>query len=150
MRLVVSVMTLVLLLGVMGFVLTNLDAKTDATLWKTTYQEVPLYLVVILAVLAGAVYVGVIAVTEGAAIRLANRRLAREVQRLENEITYYRTQPSGPPRSEPDELDGAVPGRIPSHDESASRTIPTAPVYDTEDDWDSEPGDDAYSGGRAV
>lgn len=150
MRLVVSVMTLVLLLSVMGFVLTNLDAKTEATVWKTTYTDVPLYLVVILAVLAGAVYVGVIAVTEGAAIRLANRRLTRELERLENELTYYRTQPSGPPRTEPDAIEGDDAGERRDDEAPPSRTIPTAPVYDSDADWNSEPGDDAYSGGRAV
>jgi uncharacterized integral membrane protein len=142
---------LVLLLGVMGFVLTNLDAKTEATIWDTTYRDVPLYLVVILSVLAGAVYVGVIAVTEGAAIRLANRRLTREVQRLENEITFYRTQPSGPPRAEPDAMEPAGSRmRRRDDDDASSSSVPTAPVYDGEADWSSDPDDDAYSGGRAV
>ena len=151
MRLVLSVMTLILVLVVMGFVLTNLDARTDATVGRTLHKDVPLYLVVILAVVSGAVYVGVIAVTEGAAIRLANRRLEREVQRLESELMFYRTQGAAIPRIEPDALaEGAAESTEASTEPGELGEPSSAPIYDSGSDGSVDPVDDAYSGGRAV
>jgi hypothetical protein len=101
-----------------------------------------------LAVLAGIVYAGVIALVEGAQIRLTNRKLAQEVRRLETELTYLRTQPA-PRRTEPD----AVPdqGAPPPESEIEPEVHPaSAPVYETDEGWSPDPDDDAYSGGRAV
>lgn len=152
MRLMVSFLTMLLFFGVLGFVLTNLDTKVAVKTWETVHTDVPLYGVVILAVLAGILYVAGIAVVEGAAIRLANRRLEREVRRLETELVYLRTQPSGAPRIEPDAVPAGGEASRPHADASPDEgPIPNAPVYDAEgSDWAADPGDDAYSGGRAV
>lgn len=152
MRLMLSLLTMLLIFGVLGFVLTNLDAKVAVKIWETVHSDVPLYGVVILAVLAGIFYAGGIAVVEGAAIRLANRRLEREVKRLETELVYLRTQPPGAPRTEPDAVPAArESSRSGTDAPPPEREIPNAPVYDAEgNDWAADPGDDAYSGGRAV
>lgn len=152
MRLLVGLMTVLLFLGILGFVLTNLDTRVGVTIWNTEYPEVPLFAVVILSILAGVVYAGVIAVAEGASIRLVNRRLGREARRLESELNYLRTQPEA---LQPREAD--APGLQPeTPDDLAERVgeeahVATAPVYDSDSgEWVTDPADDAYSGGRAV
>jgi uncharacterized integral membrane protein len=148
MRLLVILLTILLFLNLLGFVLTNLETRVDVTVWKTQHPNVPLFAVVILAVLAGIVYAGVIAVAEGANLRLANHRLQREVQKLETELNYLRTQPVTSPRSEPDAIqDLSFKGGNRADDDDEARTPPaSAPVYEAEGDLD----DDTYSGGRAV
>ncbi len=154
MRLVVIVMTFLLFVGIIGFVLTNLDQKVTVTVWRTAYEQLPLFLLVILAVFAGICYAGIIGVAEGAQIRLSNRALMREVARLENEINYLCTQPSGAPRPEPDAVPEPEPelAALPAPHPAAPALPPVAaaPVYGTDDDWGQDEDDNPYSGGRAV
>jgi uncharacterized integral membrane protein len=150
MRLLIIVLSILLLTGVFGFVVMNLDATVAVTVWNTHHEAVPLHLVILVSLVAGIVYIGIIAVAEGVNTRLDRRRLAREVQRLEGELNYLRTQPTGstaeagsrgepePPAAEPGDED-LVP-----YDDGA--TLPSAPVYGANDEED----DDVYSGGRAV
>jgi len=150
MRLLITVLTLALFVAILGFLVTNLETRTPLQVWKTVHADVPLYLIVILAVVVGVVYAGIIALAEGAHVRLTNRRLTREVRKLETELNYLRTEPPTQPRREPDEIpsnrdeesDERSPGG--SSDSPASR-----PIYSAEDDWPPD-DDDAYSGGRAV
>ncbi|HJQ98733.1 MAG TPA: LapA family protein [Candidatus Polarisedimenticolaceae bacterium] len=147
MRLVLTAVIIALLLAMLGFAMTNLETRTPVTLWETTYQDVPLWSIVFLSVLAGVISVGIIAVVDGAFVRLRSRQLLREVARLEGELNWIRTQPAGM-RQEPD-----VPGRPAPETADDTPLAPepggppsSAPVYGPEDD---DP-DDAYSGGRAV
>jgi hypothetical protein len=133
--------------------LTNLETKVDVTVWKTLHRDVSLLLVVFLSVLAGIVYAGVIAVAEGANLRIANHRLQREVQKLETELNYLRTQPIAPPRAEPDSLQEAPWSPRPRQGEPADeQDAPpaSAPVYDAESAWEDDREDGGYTGGRAV
>lgn len=142
MRVLVIVLSLVSIVVLGGFALTNLSTRVPVTLLNTQYPDVPLYLVVILAVSAGVVLTGVIAVAEGANIRLANRRLRREIHKLETEINYLRTQ--GP--SVPTEDLGRETGSAETEPRRAALPLPTsAPEYGGGGD-----DDDVYSGGRAV
>jgi uncharacterized integral membrane protein len=153
MRLLVILLTILLFLNLLGFVLTNLETRVDVTVWKTQHHNVPLFAVVILAVLAGIVYAGVIAVAEGANLRLANHRLQREIQKLETELNYLRTQPVTSPRSEPDaiqDLSWKGGSRTADADDQARTPPASAPVYEAEGAYDDDRGDDTYSGGRAV
>ena len=150
MRLLVILMTFLLFVGIIGFVLTNLETRVAVTVWKTQHPDLPLFLVVIVGVFAGIVYAGIIGVAEGAHIRFANRRLAREVQRLETELHYHRTQPHSAPGAEPDVVqEGAAPSPVETPREPAEETVATAPVYGADEEWTPD-DDDAYSGGRAV
>jgi hypothetical protein len=150
MRLLIIVMTLALFVAVLGFLVTNLETRIPLQIWQTVHPDVPLYLIVILAVVVGVIYAGIIAAAEGAHVRLANRRLTREIRKLETELNYLRTEPPTRPRPEPDELpSGGDEERsdragIDGDDSPASR-----PIYSAEDDWPPD-DDDAYSGGRAV
>jgi uncharacterized integral membrane protein len=153
MRLLIIVLSILLIVGVFGFVFMNIGARVEVTLWNTHYPAVPLHLVILVSLLAGILYIGIIAVAEGVNLRLDRRRLAREVQRLEGELNYLRTQPAvasagDASRPETEPLAGE------SEDEDLARyapdddraTIPSAPVYGADDEED----DDIYSGGRAV
>lgn len=150
MRLVLILVILALLLAILGFAITNLETRTAVTFWETTYQDVPLWSIVFLSVLSGVVSVGLIAVVDGAFVRLHSRRLAREVNRLETELNWLRTQPAGD-RREPDQPEGPRPGEgEATADESemiASSDPASAPVYQS---GETDDGDDPYSGGRAV
>jgi uncharacterized integral membrane protein len=150
MRFLLSVVILALLLAILGFSITNLETLTTVTLWKTTYRDVPLWSVVFLSALAGIVSVGIIGVVDGALVRLRNRQMAREVQRLETELNFLRTQPPAV-RREPElpaggelaEKEDGEPGA--TEREDAAGALASAPVY--ADDADEE---DPYTGGRAV
>jgi hypothetical protein len=48
---------------------------------------------VLAAVLFGAGLVGIIAITEGAALRWSNRKMRRELHKLETEVNLLRTAP---------------------------------------------------------
>ena len=151
MRFLLIIVILALLLAILGFSITNLETLTTVTLWETTYRDVPLWSVVFLSALAGIVSVGIIGVVDGALVRLRNRRLSRELRRLETELNFVRTQPLAG-RREPD-LPGSA-GILEDEDESTPESessegdpvLASAPVYHA-DDADE---DDPYTGGRAV
>jgi uncharacterized integral membrane protein len=149
MRFLLTLVILALLLAILGFSITNLETLTTVTLWETTYRDVPLWSVAFLSALAGNVSVGIIGVVDGALVRLRNRRMARELRRLETELNFLRTQPSAA-RREPDLPDGAETGEddeLPAAERvDAGGTLASAPVYHA-DDADE---DDPYTGGRAV
>lgn len=153
MRLLVILLTILLFLNILGFVLTNLDTRVGVTVWRTEYPDVPLFAVVVLSVVAGIVYAGVIAVAEGANLRLTNHRLRREIQKLETEMHYLRSQPTASSRAEPDAIgdgDAAPRPAIPSSRGARESAPASAPVYGGEDDWGPGSDDDVYTGGRAV
>jgi uncharacterized membrane protein YciS (DUF1049 family) len=151
MKILVIVMTILLFVGIIGFVVTNLATTVNVTVWKTEYPSLPLFLVVIFAVFAGICYAGIIGVAEGAHIRLVNRRLVREIKRLETEMSYARTQPSSAPRPEPDAVPDAPEVAKRKEPRAPEPSVATAPVYGTgDDDFTSDDDEDVYSGGRAV
>ncbi|HVQ34755.1 MAG TPA: LapA family protein [Candidatus Bathyarchaeia archaeon] len=145
MRLVLTAVIIALVLAMLGFAMTNLETKTPVTLWETTYQDVPLWSIVFLSIFVGIVSVGIIAVVDGAFVRLRSRQLLREVARLEGELNWIRTQPAGV-RQEPDVPARAAPETDDELPPEPGGPPSSAPVYGPEDD---DP-DDAYSGGRAV
>lgn len=151
MRLLIIVLTLILFVAILGFILSNLDTRVDLQVLGAVHPAVALYLVVIVAVLVGIVYAGIIAVAEGAHIRLVNRRLSREIQKLETELHYLRTQPPGRPVEEPDSLpDRAARDPGATSENRPSEHRPSAPVYHTDPGTRVDDDDDFYSGGSAV
>jgi len=147
MRLLVTVLTLLFFFSLLGFLMTNLGAQVDVVVWNESYPDVPVYLLVILSAFAGCLVVGIIAVAEGANIRLANRRLRKEIHQLETEINYLRTQPPTGPPDEPASAERRQTAATANDDDRPSP--PTAPVYGAES-ADDDADDDIYSGGRAV
>jgi len=148
MRLLIIVLTLLLAVALLGFVLTNLDTRIDVNVWKTHHESVPLYLVVFLSVVAGVVYACIIGVGQGVQMWISNRRLTREIEKLETELNYFRTQPSiRTPPGEASRQDEMIATEPPGSEVDAE-PLASAPVYGPDDDGD--PDDDVYSGGRAV
>jgi len=148
MRIVLIAVILAMLLALLGFAITNLETRVPVTLWQTTYQDVPLWSIVFLSVLSGVVGVGIIAVVDGAFVRLRNRQLTRELLRVETELNFLRTQPASA-RREPDapgDAESTPPPESSSDDPEARDELASAPVYHGEDGDD----DDPYTGGRAV
>lgn len=140
------VIGIVLTFGFLGFLVTNFDTRVPVTVITTVYPDVALWLVVLVALVVMSVLVGVAAIAEGAAVRLENRRLRRDVHKLETEINFFRTQPSAAPRGEQE-----APPAPPATETEEDDSVASAPVYgNARDDWAPESDDDAYSGGRAV
>jgi uncharacterized integral membrane protein len=143
MRFLIIALILGLFIVIIGFMITNAGVVTDLTLWDRPMTDIPLYMVVIVSILVGLVTAGVAAVAEGTHIRLANRRLTRQVQKMETEINYLRTQPPVQRAHEPDDL---PPTRSAPGKRDKAPDPPSAPVYGSGEDED----DDTYTGGRAV
>jgi hypothetical protein len=153
MRLLVLVMIMLLAILLLGFLMTNLHTRTEVTVWTTVYREVHIFWVVLGAVAVGVGFTAFLAIAEGASTRLDNRRLRREVHKLENEINYLRTQPRPTAPPEPDALDRREPRSLREPYARDERTDPaSAPVYGMDDDEEPhrDADDDMYTGGRAV
>jgi len=138
MRLVFPLMLILLSLVLVGFLITNPSQRVEVTLGSTQYTDVPLSLVALIALTVGVAFTAVVALIEGATIRLTNRRLRREIQRLQTEQSFLRS-PSpavAPPRPEPepvpDVFDVAdVDPEMHEEREESPRSRPaSAPVYD--------------------
>jgi len=139
MRMLLVLTIIVMALGLLAFSMNNLGTAvtTQMRLWE----------VVGIAVLIGVIATSVIAVAEGTKTRLDNRRLRREVHKLETELNFLRTQPSmRKPAAEPESAKRTEASGTP---EKAGRP-PTAPVYHTDPGGGSGPDDEPYTGGRAV
>ncbi len=152
MRFLIIALILGLFIVIVGFMITNAGEVTNVTLWDRLLTDIPLFMVVIVSILVGVVATGVAALAEGTNIRLANRRLIRQVQKMETEINYLRTQPPVQSRPEPDDLKAGGGGPMPAAgrtppDRQDAEALPTAPVYSPDNDDDD---DDTYTGGRAV
>lgn len=149
MRLLKIVLLLVFIIGFLWFAVTNMDAMVPVKVFNTLYPDVSLNLLVFVEAVVVGLFVGIIAIAEGANLRLDNRRLRKEIQQLETEINYLRTQPSTAPRQQPDA--GQPRGKATRATGADLTPPPSAPVYDTDDEgWPPDDDDDIYSGGRAV
>ena len=134
MRLLLLVITIVVLAFVF-FGALNSEERVSINLGMTTYDDVPLYRTVFLAFAVGALFVGIIGLVEGTTLRLANRRLRRDLHKLETEAHFLRTQGSGAElettgitQRKPDDL----PRRLPASTDAPKPS--SAPIYETGDD----------------
>ncbi len=150
MRVFFFVLILVIAFGFLGFLATNPDTAVDVKVIRTVYTEVPLWKVVLITIVVTAVLIISYGLAEGSTVRLENRRLRRELHKLETEINYLRTQPSLSTQPGAGDQSAAV-GPPAAESTSPSEPVSSAPVYgEGSDEWVSEADDDAYSGGRAV
>lgn len=148
MRLLLVIVILALALGLITFSFVNAESRVSLTLFNTAYPAVRLLHVVFLSVLVGVIATAIIAVAEGTGTRLNNRRLRRDIRRLETELAYLRTQPST--ASNTADV-GTEEPRSPAPPAEQPGVVPTAPVYGADvDSPDTDPEDDMYTGGRAV
>lgn len=105
---------------------TNFGENVTLTVWDTTYQDVPLDRLLFISFAAGAAFITIIAVAEGATIRLANRRLRRELDKLETENSFLRTQPPVASKEKAEAPPAVTPTTTPMPPEEP---LPSAPVY---------------------
>ena len=130
MRLVFPVLLIVLGVVLIGFLITNPGERVDVTLGNTQYHDTPLSMVAFFALTVGVAFTAIVALIEGATIRLDNRRLRREIQRLETENDYLRAQP----RNDGPGKEGSPPtdaGLSPLATRGPNRASPaSAPVYE--------------------
>ncbi len=93
MRLVFPALLIALGVVLIGFLITNPGERVDVTVGNAQAENTPLSLVAFCALTVGVAFTALVALIEGATIRLGNRRLRREIQRLETENHFLRTQP---------------------------------------------------------
>jgi uncharacterized integral membrane protein len=131
MRLVFPVILILLCVVLIGFVITNPSERVTITLGNIQYPDVPLPLVALIALTLGVAFTAAIALVEGATIRLANRRLRREIQRLETENSFLRTQSPEAQTPEPEIYRADPASELPEYlDEEPEVRSASAPVYD--------------------
>ena len=132
MRVVYSLMMILLVLLLVGFLITNPDQRVSITVVNTEYLDVSLVMALFVSLALGAALTAVVGIIEGATIRLSNRRLRREIQRLEAENSVLRSQSASVDlSSEESPSSGGGPGRPrPRERERGSSYRPSAPVYD--------------------
>jgi uncharacterized integral membrane protein len=131
MRLALPLLLILFVVSLFMFALTN-DARVDVALGGTTFRSVHLTIVVLVSLVAGVVFTGVLALIEGASTRLTNRRLRRRMEKLETEIQFLKTQASDKPRVEPDaiEADSRALQAVEAEERWRQGKLPSAPVYD--------------------
>ncbi len=128
MRLVFPALLIALGVVLIGFLITNPGERVDVTIGNAQYKDTPLSLVAFFALTVGVAFTALVALIEGTTIRLDNRRLRREIQRLETENHYLRTQPghagaAGEPETETPKARST---------EASLERPASAPVYDPE------------------
>lgn len=72
--------------GVLLFLVTQNGGPVDVVILFASYRQVPLSVVMTISLLAGIGFTALISFLDGARLRLQNRRLRRQVGRLEVEI----------------------------------------------------------------
>jgi len=82
MRVLAFVLVVLLFAAGATFALLNLDERVDIHLPGLVLRDRPQALLVFASLAAGAVVTGLIGLADGARLRLANRRLRREINRL--------------------------------------------------------------------
>ena len=148
MRLLIVGLSVMLGFGLVLFLFSN-PYTTSVKLGNNEYHDVEVFWVVFVSVLVGIVFTTILALAEGGQTRLDNRRLRKEMRRLETELNYLRTQPPTASRGEESSETALERPAAPR----APRTVaapPSAPVYGAEGDEAVDPDDDMYTGGRAV
>lgn len=146
MRFLFALIVFIMALTIMLFAINNVGTTVPVTL-IATYPNLQLIVVVFCSIAFGALFVGVVAIAEGAKARFENRRLRREVHRLDAELNFLRIEP----RSVPDSAAKVVAQPAPPAGGSPRAELPSAPVYNPRGrNEDSDPDDDMYAGERAV
>ena len=121
MRFFFIVVVLLLVVGFIGFTVTNLGSLVSVTIWGTEYTDIPVWQVVIVSIGVGAALIGLLATVEGASIRFENRRLRKDMHKMERELNFLRTtQPSGERAPEPDAIEGTAKAALPPAKTSTS------------------------------
>ena len=127
MRLLSAGLLLLVLVTIFYFVLSDPGQLVTLTILSKQITQ-PLPVVLLGAVAVGVAFMGVVAMIEGAKIRIENRRLKKEIQRLETQLELTRSQspPPSPARTTP--VAGSL--AAPSYDEPAPAQVASAPVYE--------------------
>jgi len=91
--LVRSLLVFLVVAGVLGFAITNVDHHTSITIFRRTYENLALNVVLFCAALFGAVAAFLGMVWREFALRASIRKLRRETMRLDDELRALRNLP---------------------------------------------------------
>lgn len=93
MRIVALFLMVVLLASLGTYAILNVDERVDVALPWTDLRGMPQIYLVLAALAAGALFMGVLSLADGVRLRIANRRLQRERDLLRDEVPV----PMAPP-----------------------------------------------------
>jgi uncharacterized integral membrane protein len=97
MRVAVAVLLILGLSALLLFVGLNSSQRVQVNLfYLEPVQEYPVSLVVVVSLILGAFFAGVVGIVEGAKLRIQNHHLRNRVKRLEAEMQNLRTASLGP------------------------------------------------------
>jgi hypothetical protein len=109
----------VALLACVGtYTVLNIDERVDVALPWTTFYGVPQIYLVLAALGLGILFMGMLSVADGARLRLANRRLRRELARADRTDEAPPAEPASRPPGE--EIPSPFRGR---RDDAATRPV---------------------------
>lgn len=84
---IVALFLMVALLAALGtYAILNVDERVDVALPWTDLRGLPQIYLVLTSLAVGALFMGILSLTDGIRLRLANRRLQRERDRLRDEL----------------------------------------------------------------
>jgi uncharacterized integral membrane protein len=89
-----------LFFGVVLLLVTQNDAKVDVNLLFSSYQQVSVSLIMVACLAAGVGFAALISFLDGLRLRLQNRRLRKDLGRLEGELERRRKPLAGKTASE--------------------------------------------------
>ncbi len=94
MSLLIAILCILFFGAVLLLVILN-PATTELNLFFRAYPQVPVAVVMVASLLTGIVFTCLISIIDGIRMRVQNRRLRREVTRLEDEVEHLRRPAAG-------------------------------------------------------
>jgi uncharacterized integral membrane protein len=134
MRFLIAILLVVFLAVLATFAVMNIDERVDVHLPGRDFIGVPQLYLVLGSLLAGIFFVGLLSVIDGTRLRLANRRLRREIARL-REVGVGPALGKTPEKASPPSRPRAVPPIPATEDTRPDRPVITG----SEDDADETP-----------
>ena len=126
MRFLILILVVALLAAISTYTVLNIEERVDVNLPWTFLRGQPQVYLVLVSLAAGALFTGILSVVDGTRLRLANRRLRRELARFSrDEAREFRedfTPGPGGPTAEPQAAEGPPADRpvVPSAGRSSS------------------------------
>lgn len=103
MKVLITLLVAVLFFLVLMFCIENMEQQVTIRFFRYQSPSLPVFVVTLLATLAGVVLTGLVTLVEGIKLRVRNAQMSRRIRRLEEEIDALRNQALGPLPATPQE-----------------------------------------------
>lgn len=97
MRFAALILIIMVFCAALIFTYQNKDQTANLTIGSMTTGQLPVFIIILGAFLAGVVFTSIIGIIEGMKLRLGNTRLRRKIKKLQTEVDALRNLPlTGP------------------------------------------------------